>query len=167
MTDTLTAPIAIREVTLAWSDDLALDLDFMDNTHREFVDLLAATELADDETVVERFSALIDHTEDHFGREDQWMQDTQFSSGNCHTSEHDVILKVMREGLRRGKDDGNLAMVRQLAHELGIWFAQHAQTMDAALAQHLQRVGYDAETGILSAPEALPVGEIQGCGGGA
>jgi hemerythrin-like metal-binding protein len=166
MTDTHTAPIAIREVTLAWSDDLALDLDFMDNTHREFVDLLAATELADDETVVERFSALIDHTVDHFGREDQWMQDTQFSSGNCHTSEHDVILKVMREGLRRGRDDGNLAMVRQLAHELGIWFAQHAQTMDAALAQHLQRVGYDAETGILSAPEALPVGEIQGCGGG-
>jgi hemerythrin-like metal-binding protein len=167
MTDTHTTPIAIREVTLAWSDDLALDLDFMDNTHREFVDLLAATELADDETVVERFSTLIDHTVDHFGREDQWMQDTQFSSGNCHTSEHDVILKVMREGLRRGRDDGNLAMVRQLAHELGIWFAQHAQTMDAALAQHLQRVGYDAETGILSAPEALPVGEIQGCGGGA
>jgi hemerythrin-like metal-binding protein len=165
MTDTLTAPIAIREVTLAWSDDLALDLDFMDNTHREFVDLLAATELSDDETLVERFSALIDHTEDHFGREDQWMQDTQFSSGNCHTSEHDVILKVMREGMRRGKDDGNLAMVRQLAHELGIWFAQHAQTMDAALAQHLQQVGYDAETGILSAPEALPVGEIKGCGG--
>jgi hemerythrin-like metal-binding protein len=167
MTDTHTTPIAIREVTLAWSDDLALDLDFMDNTHREFVDLLAATELADDETVVERFSALIDHTVDHFGREDQWMQDTQFSSGNCHTSEHDVILKVMREGLRRGRDDGNLAMVRQLAHELGIWFAQHAQTMDAALAQHLQRVGYDAETGMLSAPEALPEGEIQGCGGGA
>ena len=166
MTDTHTAPIAIREVTLAWSDDLALDLDFMDNTHREFVDLLAATELADDKTVVERFSTLIDHTVDHFGREDQWMQDTQFSSGNCHTSEHDVILKVMREGLRRGRDDGNLAMVRQLAHELGIWFAQHAQTMDAALAQHLQRVGYDAETGMLSASEALPVGEIQGCGGG-
>lgn len=166
MTDTLTAPIAIREVTLAWSDDLALDLDFMDNTHREFVDLLATTELADDETLVERFSALIDHTEDHFGREDQWMQDTQFSSSNCHTSEHDVILKVMREGMRRGREDGNLAMVRQLAHELGIWFSQHAQTMDAALAHHLQRVGYDAETGILSAPEALPVGEIQGCGGG-
>ncbi len=165
MTDTLTAPIAIREVTLAWSDDLALDLDYMDDTHREFVDLLAATELADDETLVERFSALIDHTDDHFGREDQWMKDTQFSSSNCHTSQHDVILQVMREGMRRGKENGDLAMVRQLAHELGIWFPQHAQTMDAALAQHLQRVGYDAETGIVSAPEALPVGEIHGCGG--
>ena len=41
MTDTL-APT--REVTLAWSDALSLELDFMDDTHREFVDLLAATE---------------------------------------------------------------------------------------------------------------------------
>jgi hypothetical protein len=27
--------------------------------------------------------------------------------------------------------------------------------MDAALALHLRRVGYDAETGIVSAPEAF------------
>ena len=51
MSDTLTAPLPTREVTLAWSDALSLELDFMDDTHREFVDLLAATELADDETV--------------------------------------------------------------------------------------------------------------------
>jgi hypothetical protein len=55
--------------------------------------------------------------------------------------------------------------VRQMAHEIGIWFPQHAQTMDAALAQHLRGVGYDAATGKLSHPEALPAGEIHGCGG--
>ena len=94
----------------------------MDDTHREFVDLLAATELADDDTLLERFTALIDHTDDHFGREDQWMKDTQFSSSNCHSTQHDVILQVMREGLKRGKEQGDLALVRQMAHELGIWF---------------------------------------------
>jgi hypothetical protein len=51
-----------------------------------------------------------------------------------------------------------------MAHELGIWFPQHAQTMDAALALHLRRVGYDAETGIVSAPDALPEDEIHGSG---
>ena len=163
MTDTL-APT--REVTLAWSDALSLELDFMDDTHREFVDLLAATELADDDTLLERFTALIDHTDDHFGREDQWMKDTQFSSSNCHSTQHDVILQVMREGLKRGKEQGDLALVRQMAHELGIWFPQHAQSMDAALALHLRRVGYDAETGVVKMPEALPSDEIHGCGGG-
>ena len=63
MSDTLTATLPTREVTLAWSDALSLELDFMDDTHREFVDLLAATELADDDTLTERFAALIEHTE--------------------------------------------------------------------------------------------------------
>ena len=77
MSETL-SPLATREVTLVWSDALSLELDFMDDTHREFVDLLAATELADDDTVLACFEALIDHTDDHFGREDRWMKDTQF-----------------------------------------------------------------------------------------
>ena len=164
MSETLDTPLITREVTLAWSDALSLELDFMDNTHREFVDLLAATELANDDTVLERFSALIDHTDDHFGREDQWMRDTHFSSSNCHAMQHNVVLQVMREGLKRGQEQGDLKMVRQMAHELGIWFPQHAQTMDAALALHLRRVGYDADTGLVSMPEALPEGEIHGCG---
>ena len=164
MSETLDTPLITREVTLAWSDALSLELDFMDNTHREFVDLLAATELANDDTVLERFSALIDHTDDHFGREDQWMRDTHFSSSNCHAMQHNVVLQVMREGLKRGQEQGDLKMVRQMAHELGIWFPQHAQTMDAALALHLRRVGYDADTGLVSMPEALPKGEIHGCG---
>ena len=78
---------------------------------------------------------------------------------------HDVVLQVMREGLKRGREQGDLKLVRQMAHEIGIWFPQHAQTMDAALAQHLRGVGYDAATGKLSHPEALPAGEIHGCGG--
>ena len=164
MSETLDTPLITREVTLAWSDALSLELDFMDNTHREFVDLLAATELAGADPVLDRFSALIDHTDDHFGREDQWMKDTHFSSSNCHAMQHNVVLQVMREGLKRGQEQGDLKMVRQMAHELGIWFPQHAQTMDAALALHLRRVGYDADTGLVSMPEALPEGEIHGCG---
>jgi hemerythrin-like metal-binding protein len=155
MSNTLTAPLPVREVTLAWSDALSLELDFMDDTHREFVDLLAATELADDDTLNERFTALIEHTQEHFGGEDKWMKDTKFSSTNCHTTQHKVVLQVMREGLRRGHEKGDKALMRQMAHELGVWFPQHAQTMDAALALHLRRVGYDAQTGVVSAPEAF------------
>jgi hypothetical protein len=36
--------------------------------------------------------------------------------------------------------------------------------MDAALALHLRRVGYDAATGVVTAPEALPEDEIHGSG---
>jgi hypothetical protein len=37
--------------------------------------------------------------------------------------------------------------------------------MDAALAAHLHRVGYDTTTGAILKPQALPVAEIHGCAG--
>jgi hemerythrin-like metal-binding protein len=154
-----------RIATVKWSDELRLDLDFMDDTHREFVDLLAAIEVASDDHVADCFAAMIEHTDDHFGAEDRWMKETHFSSSNCHTMQHSVILQVLREGLRRGREDGDLVLLRDLAKELGIWFTQHAQSMDAALALHLRGVGYDAATGQVTHPEALPQHEISGCGG--
>ncbi|MDD0811256.1 hemerythrin domain-containing protein [Curvibacter sp. RS43] len=149
---------------LEWSDALSLDLPLMDDTHREFVDLLAAVRTAPDADLLQHWQGLIEHTDDHFGREDRWMQDTRFSSSNCHSVQHKVVLQVMREGAVRGAA-GDLALVRQMASELAIWFPQHAQTMDAALALHLRRVGYDPETGQVASPDALPGAVIHGCGG--
>jgi hemerythrin-like metal-binding protein len=148
---------------LEWSDALALDLPMMDDTHREFVDLLARVERAPDDGLLAHWRVLVDHTDDHFGREDQWMQSTRFSSSNCHSMQHKVVLQVMREGLTLG-EGGRLDVVRQMARELAIWFPQHAQSMDAALALHLRRIGYDPVTGVVSLPEALPQEIIHGCG---
>lgn len=150
--------------TLLWSDSLALDLPLMDDTHREFVDLLANVSHAADEQLLVLWQTLIAHTEEHFGREDGWMQSTRFASSNCHSMQHKVILQVMREGTARGKL-GEFDVIRQMAHELGLWFPQHTQSMDAALALHLRNVGFDPVSGIVYAPGALPAQEIHGCGG--
>jgi hemerythrin len=56
MTETAQAE---RTATVAWSDALRLDLDFMDDTHREFIDLLAAIETAHDDQVVGRFADMV------------------------------------------------------------------------------------------------------------
>jgi hemerythrin-like metal-binding protein len=152
--------------TLEWSEALALELPAMDDTHREFVELLAAVEGADDARLRATWDALTTHTEAHFGQEDRWMHDTGFSSSNCHTTQHLVVLQVMREGVRRGAT-GQLDVIRQMAHELAGWFPQHAQSMDAALALHLRSVGFDFAAGGATLPQALPTDAIQGCGSGA
>lgn len=150
--------------TLQWSEALSLAMPLMDTTHQEFVELLADVVRAPDATLLSKWAALIDHTDDHFGREDQWMLDTGFAASNCHSSQHSIILQVMREGGKRGLA-GELAVVRQMAHELGLWFPQHAQAMDASLALHLRSAGYDPVTGVISQPQAIPSGPIHGCGG--
>ena len=149
---------------LEWSDALALDLPLMDDIHQEFVDLLAAVDGAGDDALIPAWEALVEHTEHHFGQEDAWMAATRFASGNCHSMQHRVVLKVMREGTARAQG-GDLQVIRVMASELALWFPQHAQAMDAALALHLRRVGFDPATGVVHAPQALPAELIHGCGG--
>ncbi len=126
--------------TLQWSDSLVLGLPTMDATHRAFVDLLAGVVAAADAELLALWRTLVTHTDEHFAREDGWMKQTGFASTNCHSTQHQAVLQVMREGERRGHQ-GDLALVRQMADELGIWFPQHAHSMDAALALHLRSVG--------------------------
>lgn len=150
---------------LEWSDGLALDLPLMDTTHQEFVALLAAVQEADDAALLPAWHALVAHTVAHFGQEDRWMQSTRFASGNCHSMQHRVILQVLGEGTERAEKHGELNVLRAMASELAIWFPQHTQSMDAALALHLRRVGFDPATGVVAAPAELPEALIEGCGG--
>lgn len=149
---------------LEWSDALAVNMAAMDTTHREFVDLLETVHSAGDDTLLDEWTALVNHTDAHFSREDAWMQATGFAASNCHSMQHKMVLDVLREGERRGRE-GDLAVLRVIARELAVWFPQHAEAMDAALAQHLLNTGFDPATGVLGRPEALPRETIHGCGG--
>lgn len=150
---------------MPWSPALELSMPVMDDTHEACVALLADVVQAPDETLLSRWAVLIDHTQEHFDREDAWMAQTGFVAGNCHATQHDVILQVMREGGKRGLM-GELDLVRQMAYELGLWLANHIQSMDAALALHLRSVGFDPATGKISNPSAIPAEAIEGCSGG-
>lgn len=150
---------------LPWSEALELGLDAMDDTHREFVDLLARCEEASDDALPALWDELVQHTAGHFGREDDWMRSTGFASSNCHATQHQVVLQVMREGARLSAN-GQRGVLRGMLAELADWFPVHAQTMDAALALHLRGVGYDLRTGAIAQPDALPAQAITTCGGG-
>lgn len=123
--------------TLNWSDTLLLDFAPMDEMHREFVNLLADVENCPDSDLARHWDALISRTQALFGREDDWMKSTHFSSGSNHVLQHRVVLNVMREGLGMARS-GDSTQVRDMAAELARWFAKHIQSLDAALALHLR-----------------------------
>jgi hemerythrin-like metal-binding protein len=147
--------------TLPWTEDLELGNPVMDQTHHEFVELLAHARASSDADLPAEWDALIAHTEAHFAHEDAWMQATGFAPTNCHALQHRTILNVLREGAEKAAQ-GDLTPVKLMLRELAIWFPQHAQSMDAALATHLERVGFDVATGTMT---HRPSGEIHGCGG--
>jgi hemerythrin len=150
---------------LVWSDALKLDNPRMDATHLEFVELLNLVKAATGDEVLSRYRRLIEHTEEHFGQEDRWMRLTGFAPENCHQGQHRHVLQVLYEIERQLLEHQPVNLPR-FADELGAWFSQHAQTMDAALAWHLELVGFDTETETLreAAAASLPAEPITGCG---
>ncbi len=154
---------------LTWNESLALNNALMDRTHEEFVDLLAACATAlpgPDAPLLQAFDLLTLHTVEHFAQEDRWMAATGFAPANCHAYQHQAVLAVMQECVNRARDSGDFEPLRLAVDELAIWFPQHAQSMDAALAQHLQGIGFDPATGTCAHPAPAEAGApaITGCG---
>lgn len=144
---------------LKWSDALSLDMPGMDDGHKTLVALLDLAHEAPDSSLLGHWRNLVTHTASVFEREDRWMNATRFSSTHIHTTQHKVVLQVMHEGQSAG-ESGDLAVIRKMAGELGQWFANHSQSMDAALALHLRKTGYDPATGVLSMPDEIA---LQAC----
>jgi hemerythrin-like metal-binding protein len=137
---------------MQWSTELELGQPAMDETHREFVDMLNAVADAADADLLRRLDEFIAHTDAHFAQENAWMVDIMFPPIHCHKGEHDNVIGLMRE-VRDRVAAGQLELGRVLARELPEWFRLHASTMDAALAQVIKAVGYSPER-----KEAAPAG---------
>ncbi|WP_018411424.1 hemerythrin domain-containing protein [Methyloversatilis thermotolerans] len=128
---------------IALSDAHRLGLAPMDDIHHEFMHLMARLDDAGRDDMMACLDALIEHTEAHFAQEQQWMEESGFPPVHCHHGEHERVLEVVRE-VRRLAAAGDHGIVRSLVRELPQWFAHHAATMDAMLAEHIARSGYIA-----------------------
>jgi hemerythrin len=153
---------------ITWNETLDLHQPRMDQTHREFVDLLCDVETAlegDTAALTAKLATFVDHTDAHFAQEDRWMTSCGFAPENCHTFQHSHVMQVLREVQRRLVEDADVATVRLLVPELAQWFPSHAQNMDAPLAETMKYCGFDPETGTISKPPAPEAAPITGCGG--
>jgi len=152
---------------ITWTETLALQQPRMDQTHREFVDLLCGVEAALDAglpALSEVYAAFVQHTVEHFAQEDAWMARLGFAPESCHALQHAQVLEALREVQRRLEAGGEAHLVRSLVPALAEWFPSHAQTMDAGLALTMQQSGFDPDTGSLASPLAEPAAPRTDCG---
>lgn len=156
---------------ITWKDSLSLQQPRMDQTHREFIDLLAglqreaAGEVAAE--VLRCYDTFVAHTERHFAQEERWMASIGFAPQNCHSANHANVLNVLQTVRERLVDQQDVATVRLLVPELATWFEAHATTMDAALAMTMAELGFDPETGQASRPRDADATPITSCGSAA
>lgn len=147
---------------MEWSESLVQGLAPMDVTHQEFVEVYNQLASAGVEAFLPRLDAFIAHCEVHFDQENRWMEAVNFPG--CHRGEHDRVLAVVRD-VRKRVAAGDLFLGKCLVDELPAWFENHAGGMDAALAFHLESIGFDTATGqIRDVPSgACRDGQTAGC----
>lgn len=121
--------------TFPWSDSFLLGYAPMDDTHREFVEIVEALLAAPDADFAHHLGLFQTHAIDHFEQESKWMKASAFPATDCHIGEHDAVLKSVQEALDHLAAGGDVAVCRSLADELVRWFPGHADYMDASLAQ--------------------------------
>lgn len=126
-----------------WTDAYLLGYTPMDNTHREFVEVVDALMSADDAAFATRLEAFKVHAEVHFEQERAWMAATTFPAMACHVDEHNAVLKSVHEVQAQLAAGVAVANARGLVDALVDWFPGHADYMDAPLAQWMvrQRMG--------------------------
>ncbi|WP_295455870.1 hemerythrin family protein [uncultured Thiodictyon sp.] len=115
-----------------------LGVPAMDRTHREFVDLVNNLGEAGAAVFAYLYPDLVNHTHAHFANEDMLMRETGFPAIKEHRDEHARVLGEM-DGFRLRVNSGRIALARAyVTEQLPAWFAQHALTMDSALAAHVK-----------------------------
>jgi hemerythrin-like metal-binding protein len=132
----------VSQPLLAWSDELAIGQNTMDDTHREFVDQLNKVAAAADAGLLAALDEFIAHTQAHFTQEECWMETLEFPPLGCHRGEHEKILETTLE-VRKRVEAGDVQLGRKLAEALAEWFPQHALSMDAMLAMYIAEKGFD------------------------
>lgn len=152
---------------LAWTDELATGHAEMDQTHREFIELLDRVEAvrgADAATVLPVYDELIAHTTEHFAREDAWMQANGFAAENCHSLQHTQVLGVLQEVRKRIVEQGQVQLLGELLPGLIQWFDGHARAADAGLAAVIAEAEQARAQAAAEGRTCEPVAAMAGCG---
>jgi len=127
---------------IEWQEDnLSVGITSMDDTHREFIDIVNRLGLATDDQFPALFNTLLEHTQQHFQRENIAMEKSGFPPKFIHRNEHLRVLDELKQ-LAGTIEKGNINTARSfVCHYLPEWFPIHAATMDRALACHLKASG--------------------------
>lgn len=130
----------------AWTDQLAIDQGVMDDTHKEFVDLLNRVADAPEGEILAVIDEFIEHTRQHFAQEERWMESLQFPPLHCHRNEHEGVLQIAGE-VRNRVANGEYRFGKVLAEAVYEWFENHAASMDTVLSMYMKEHEYTPTVG--------------------
>ena len=110
----------------------------IDTTHKEFLELVENTTKLKGPSFASEFSRLLEHTIEHFKKEEDTMKQMGHGSLIEHISDHQRILGDMSR-FNDKVQAGRTQMARAWLNDSLIdWFDTHVKTMDSAFVADLK-----------------------------
>ena len=127
-------------------------LDFMNTVHCEELTLVQSISglidaaSPDNNRISELLQQWVTHTEQHFERENRYMQEYRFPAFPVHANEHETALEQIRQVQQQWNQQHNIESLKQyIQHDWPTWFKNHISTMDFITAQFLNQFDFDVE----------------------
>ncbi|WP_299200577.1 hemerythrin family protein [uncultured Amphritea sp.] len=110
----------------------------IDRDHQHFADITTRLKTSNTDQFKTLFSELLSHTESHFKREEQLIEQYRYPGKSEHCGEHNRLLTELRQFNQRVQQ-GRLSLARAYINErVDAWLQQHISNMDAALVKHIE-----------------------------
>lgn len=127
-------------------------LDFMNTVHCEELTLVQAisglidTDDPDNNKISELLEEWVTHTQQHFERENRYMQEYMFPAYPVHSNEHTAALEQLRGIQQQWNRIHDLESLKQYVQLVWpAWFKNHISTMDFITAQFLSQFDFEVE----------------------
>ena len=129
-----------------------VDLNFMNQTHFEEVEMVNAlmeqvnARLSGEQNnilISQQLAQWLQHTQAHFARENQLMQETGFPAFSIHSDEHNIALNRMQTVIDAWEQNEDIELLKDYVFTLWPnWFKAHISTMDKMTAEFAVNNGY-------------------------
>ena len=127
---------------LEWSGDFVLDETTMDDTHREFVDLLNRVAASPADDLLASLDEFIVHTEAHFGAGRALDAGNRLSADRAAIRANTPTCSKSSAKCAGASPTVRRSLARRSPSAIAEWFPQHAGSMDAVLAMYMKQIGY-------------------------
>lgn len=130
---------------ISYTDIPQVEMDFMNEVHKEDVDIIntifehiLAYDGSEESAKIidDLYTQWIEHTVNHFHNEEVKMQEMRFPPYLAHKGEHDRALQEMRELFSHWQQQRNIKVLKiYFIETLPAWLQTHISTMDTVTAR--------------------------------
>ncbi len=137
---------------IKWSDELSVDVDHIDDQHKELIaianELIKAVSLGQKEEILDDIlKRLREYTVFHFNSEEELMSQVRYKKRGDHALEHERLKRRVKEYQRTLYKKENLTTKAVLEFIKG-WLLKHILTFDRDLARFI----HENETSEMEVP---------------